>query len=72
MTVPCWHCPQRQLGCHATCKEYMAFSAAQAALIEKRQAEAELRGIFWNGVSRSLEQERRGKRRARKRKARER
>lgn len=27
MTVPCYHCPDRQAGCHAQCAAYRAFRA---------------------------------------------
>ena len=27
MTVPCYHCPDRQEGCHAQCAAYRAFRA---------------------------------------------
>ena len=27
MTVPCYHCPDRQAGCHAQWAEYRAFRA---------------------------------------------
>lgn len=36
MTVPCYHCPDRQAVCHAQCAAYRAFRAE----LDKRNAAA--------------------------------
>lgn len=36
MTVPCYHCPDRQAGCHAKCAAYRAFRAE----LDERKAAA--------------------------------
>lgn len=36
MTVPCYHCPDRQAGCHAQCAAYRAFRAE----LDERKAAA--------------------------------
>lgn len=38
MTVPCYHCPDRQAGCHAQCAAYRAFRAE----LDERNAAARL------------------------------
>lgn len=38
MTVPCYHCPDRQAGCHAQCAAYRAFHAE----LDERNAAARL------------------------------
>lgn len=39
MTVPCYHCPDRQAGCHAQCAAYRAFRAE----LDERNAAARRR-----------------------------
>ena len=41
MTVPCYHCPDRQAGCHAQCAAYRAFRAE----LDERNAAARQRAV---------------------------
>lgn len=36
MPVPCYNCPERAMGCHASCDKYDAFSKERAAMREAR------------------------------------
>ena len=47
MTVPCYHCPDRQAGCHAQCAAYRAF---RAELDERNAAARRAGGRGWRGA----------------------
>ena len=47
MTVPCYHCPDRQAGCHAQCAAYRAFRAE----LDERNAAARRRPAWFFGCS---------------------
>ena len=36
---PCLNCQDRVLGCHSTCREYLAFRKNRDELLEKKQKE---------------------------------
>lgn len=65
MTAPCWHCPERHIGCHATCKAYGAYAAERVEVSRRRARDSIGRELLWTSLKRMLEMERRG-RRARK------
>jgi hypothetical protein len=66
MIPPCYHCPHRHLGCHATCHEYLDWCRAHGEALERRREYKTGMSIFWESVRRQFEQERRSKRRSRK------
>lgn len=39
MTNPCWKCPERIFGCHASCGKYTAWKSEHESVRAKAQAE---------------------------------
>lgn len=39
MKSPCYNCPDRHIGCHATCERYLAARAEQDAINERVNAQ---------------------------------
>ena len=72
MIPPCYHCPERHIGCHATCKEYLDWCRAHGEALERRREYNVGLAVFWDSVRTQFEQERRGKRRSRRRRKKER
>lgn len=36
MIAPCKNCPDRKVGCHATCEKYIAFQEERALILERK------------------------------------
>ena len=53
MIVPCLDCTKRQVGCHATCKDYQKFREYIDEQNEKKKAMHKEYDDFFNSVKRS-------------------
>lgn len=49
---PCKDCPNRAMGCHSTCEEYIAFRAECDALIDKRIKRREVNDCIADAMKR--------------------
>ena len=52
MIPPCYHCEERHIGCHATCKEYAEFCAKRAEALKRKEKDREARDISYESVMR--------------------
>lgn len=41
MTAPCKDCPNRVVGCHSTCEQYIKYKEEQESVRRSRRAESE-------------------------------
>ena len=54
MKAPCKDCPNRQVGCHSSCKAYQEFSAERESVREARLKQRE-ESEFFRDMSRQKE-----------------
>ena len=59
MIPPCYHCPERHIGCHATCKQYLAWCKINEKALSKRKEEREIRDVTWRSAQRAMGKRRR-------------
>ncbi len=50
---PCRDCEKRQLSCHSTCEDYIAFDKAKKAYNEKVSKAKESKSISWTRTTRN-------------------
>ena len=52
MTQPCYHCPDREMGCHGRCERYAAYRAKMDEVGRKRDLERSAKEAVDDGVRR--------------------
>lgn len=52
MTQPCYHCPDREMGCHGRCERYAAYRAKLDEANAKRDLERSAKEAVDDGVRR--------------------
>ena len=53
MIPPCYHCPERHIGCHATCKQYLEWCKINEQVLERKRADRDARDANWESAKRA-------------------
>ena len=51
---PCLNCPERELGCQSTCKNYIAYKKSRRELNEKRRQVNSINDYFRGAINHSM------------------